>query len=166
MPLTSPVSLETMKDVNRRFVSGVTVVTTMDDDVPRGLAVSAYSSISIEPPTVLVCVMKSSTTHDVLFRADNLAINILSVDQTDVVKRFATKDPDKFAGLDWRPAPNGSPYLDRSCAQMEVRIRERLQASTHTIFICRVVDAEVSDRHPMVYSSGGFYDGGNLSALG
>ncbi len=155
-----------MKQVNRRFVTGVTVVTVMDGDVPRGLAVNAFASISLDPPTVMVCVQRTSSTHDCLFRAGHLAINILSTDQLDVVNRFAAKSADKFAGLDWRPAPSGSPYIDRSSAQMEVQIRERLQASTHTVFICRVVDAQVSDLHPMVYSAGRFFDGEALSPLG
>ena len=155
-----------MKQVNRRFVTGVTVVTVMDGDVPRGLAVNAFASISLDPPTVMVCVQRTSSTHDCLFRAGHLAINILSTDQLDVVNRFAAKSADKFAGLDWQPAPSGSPYIQRSSAQMEVQIRERLQASTHTVFICRVVDAQVSDLHPMVYSAGRFFDGEALVPLG
>jgi flavin reductase (DIM6/NTAB) family NADH-FMN oxidoreductase RutF len=159
-------SPELIKQVNRRFVTGVTVVTTMDGDVPRGLAVNAFASVSLEPPTVMVCVQRTSSTHDCLFRAGHLAVNILSTDQLDVVQRFATKTPDKFAGLDWHPGPFGSPLLDRSSAQMEVQIRERLQASTHTVFICRVVEAHVTDRSPMVYSSGQFFDSGGLTPLG
>lgn len=157
---------ELMKQVNRRFVTGVTVVTTMDGDVPRGLAVNAFASISLEPPTVLVCVQRTSSTHDCLFRAGHLAINILSTDQLDVVTRFASKAADKFQGLDWRPGPFGSPFIARSSAQMEVQIRERLQASTHTVFICRVVEAQVTDRSPMVYSAGQFFDSAALSPLG
>ena len=81
-------------------------------------------------------------------------------------RRVATKTEDKFAGLDWEPGPYGSPLINRSGAQMEVEIRERLQASTHTLFVCRVVHATVSDRHPMVYSAGKFFDGGALPPLG
>lgn len=158
--------LELMKQVNRRFVTGVTVVTVMDGEVPRGLAVNAFSSISLDPPTVMVCVQRTSSTHDCLFRADHLAINILSTDQLDVVNRFATKAVDKFSSLDWAPGPFGSPLIGSSAAQMEVEIRERLQATTHTVFICRVVHATVSERSPMVYSAGGFFDGGALAPLG
>src|SRR3954466_8437267 len=93
--------LDLMKQVNRQFITGVTVVTTMDGDTPKGLPVNAFSSISLEPPTVLVCVQHTSSTHDVLFRANHLAINILSVEQLDVVSTFATKSADKFAALDW-----------------------------------------------------------------
>jgi flavin reductase (DIM6/NTAB) family NADH-FMN oxidoreductase RutF len=158
--------LDTMKQVNRQFITGVTVVTAMDDEKPRGLAVNAFSSISLDPPTVMVAVQRTSSTHECLFRAEHLAINILSVDQIDVVGVFATKSADKFAGLDWEPGPFGSPLIQRSAAQMEVEIRERLQASTHTLFVCRVLHAAVSDRHPMVYSAGKFFDGGALTPLG
>jgi flavin reductase (DIM6/NTAB) family NADH-FMN oxidoreductase RutF len=157
--------LDVMKQVNRQFVTGVTVVTAMDDGTPRGLAVNAFASISLDPATVMVAVQHTSSTHDCLFRADHLAINILSTDQLDVVKRFAVKSDDKFAGLDWDAGPFGSPLIARSAAVMEVQIRERLRASTHTVFMCRVVHAEVSNRHPMVYSAGKFFDGGTLTDL-
>ena len=165
--MTTPTGpdLDTMKQVNRQFITGVTVVTTMDDEKPRGLAVNAFSSVSLDPPTVMVAVQRTSSTHDCLFRATHLAINILSTNQLDVVGVFATKADDKFAGLDWEPGPFGSPLLKRSGAQMEVEIRERLQASTHTLFVCRVLHATVSDRHPMVYSAGKFFDGGTLTPL-
>ena len=165
-PTPSQPDLNVMKQVNRQFVSGVTVVTAMDGEKPRGLAVNAFSSVSLDPPTVMVAVQRTSSTHDCLFRADHLAINILSTDQLDVVGVFATKAEDKFAGLDWEPGPFGSPLIARSAAQMEVEIRERLQASTHTLFVCRVVHAAVSDRHAMVYSAGKFFDGAALTALG
>ena len=109
--MTTPTSIldsDLVKQVNRRFVTGVTVVTTMDGGVPRGLAVNAFASVSLEPPTVMVCVQRTSGTHDCLFRAGHLAVNILSTDQLDVVTRFAGKSPDKFAGLDWAPGPFGS----------------------------------------------------------
>lgn len=166
--MTAPVvpDLDLMKRVNRQFVTGVTVVTALDGDKPRGLAVNAFASISLDPPTVMVAVQHTSSTHDCLFRADHLAINILSTEQLDVVNRFAVKSDDKFSGLDWSPGPFGSPLIGRSAATMEVEIRERLQASTHTVFMCRVVHASVGDRDPMVYSAGRFFDGGSLPALG
>lgn len=166
LTLPSRPDLDLMKQVNRQFVTGVTVVTALDDTVPRGLAVNAFASISLDPATVMVCVQRTSSTHDCLFRAQHLAINILSTEQLDVVNRFAAKSDDKFAGLNWQPGPYGSPLLDRSSAHMEVEIRERLQASTHTVFICRVVHASVSERTPMVYSAGRFFDAGGMPPLG
>jgi flavin reductase (DIM6/NTAB) family NADH-FMN oxidoreductase RutF len=161
----APLDINLMKQVNRQFVTGVTVVTAMDGDTPKGLAVNAFSSISLDPPTVMVCIQRTSSTHDCLYRARHLAINILSTEQMDVINRFAGKSDDKFAGLDWRSGPYGSPLINRSSAQLEAEIRERLQASTHTVFICRVVEASVTEGIPMVYSAGRFYDGGALKAL-
>lgn len=151
-----------LKQVNRQFVTGVTVVTTVHDGTPRGLAVNAFSSISLAPPTVLVCVQKTSSTYDSLFASGHLAINILSADQLDVASTFASKATDKFASAEWSPGVHGCPVISGSSAFLEVEIRERLQASTHTIFICRVVDAGVSDRAPMIYSAGKFFDGAEL----
>jgi flavin reductase (DIM6/NTAB) family NADH-FMN oxidoreductase RutF len=166
--MTTPsLNLDLMKQVNRQFITGVTVVAAMDGEVPKGLAVNAFSSISLDPPTVMVCVQHSSSTHDCLFRADYMAINILSVEQLDVVTTFASKSTDKFKDLDWVPGPNGgAPLLSGSSAQMEVHIRERLRASTHSIFICRVVHAEVTDNAPMIYGAGKFFDSRALTALG
>lgn len=155
-----------LKQVNRKFVTGVTIVTTMDEETPRGLAVNAFANISLDPPTVMVCVQRTSSTHDCLFRATHLAINIASTAQMDVLGTFASKAPDKFADVEWTPGRFGSPLLARSSAHMEVEIRERLQASTHTVFICRVVDAEVSDVPPVVYAAGRFYDSEGLDPLG
>lgn len=166
--MTKPLpDIDLMKQVNRQFITGVTVVTTMDGDIPRGLAVNAFSSISLEPPTVMVCVQHTSSTHDVLFRASHLAINILSVDQLDVVATFASKASDKFATIAWEPGPyGGAPLLPGSSAQMEVEIRERLRASTHSVFICRVVHAAVTENAPMIYSAGRFFDSTQLRTLG
>ncbi|NEB07881.1 flavin reductase family protein [Streptomyces coelicoflavus] len=157
--------IDLMKQVNRQFVTGVTVVTAMDEDRPRGLAVNAFASITLDPATVMVCVQRTSSTHDCLFRTDHLAINILSTGQLDVVTTFAGKSDDKFAHLDWTPGPHGSPLIAGSSAQMETEIRERLQASTHTVFICRVLHAAVTDTPPMVYGAGAFFDGGRLPRL-
>lgn len=157
--------VDLMKDVNRRFVTGVTLVTAMDDGAPRGLAVNAFANISLDPPTVMICVQRTSSTHDCLFRADHLAINIASTEQLEIIGKLASKADDKFAGVDWEPGPHGSPLLAGSSARMEVEIRERLQASTHTVFICRVVAADVSEQAPMIYSAGRFFDSDALTAL-
>lgn len=156
---------EMMKGFNRKFITGVTVVTTNDGERPRGLAVNAYCSVSIEPPLVLVCVQKTSSTYPALFRATHLGINILSTEQRQTVSTFASKAADKFADLDWHGGPSGSPLIDGSSAALEAEIKERFQAKTHTVFICRVRHAEVTEAEPMVYKAGKFYDSEELTAL-
>lgn len=157
---------ETLKQFNRQFVTGVTVVTTLDDSArPRGLAVNAYASISLEPPLALVCVQKTSSSYPHLFAGDHLGINVLSSAQLDIATVFGRSGPDKFSGVSWHSAPNGSPLIDGSAAALEAEIRDRFQARTHTIFICRIRHAEVAGQDPMIYRAGGFYHSNNLRPL-
>lgn len=147
-----------VRGVHRKFITGVTVVTTDDGGTPKGLAVNAFSSISLDPPMVLVCVQRSSATHPALHRASHIGINILAADQLDVAKVFAAKADDKFADLIWSRGDFGAPLIDGSCAQLEVEIGERLEAGSHTVFTGRVVSARHQDVAPLVYSGGGFFD--------
>lgn len=164
-PAESP-DLESLKDFNRKFVTGVTVVTTTDaEGLPRGLAVNAYTSVSLDPPLVLVCVQKSSFTYPALFESQHLGVNVLANTQLPVVEKFSSKVADKFADLAWHPAPAGSPLIDGSAASIETVIKERFQAKTHGIFVARVTHAEVSDLAPMIYKAGRFYDGDSPKEL-
>jgi flavin reductase (DIM6/NTAB) family NADH-FMN oxidoreductase RutF len=155
----------TVREIHRRFVTGVTIVAVDDAGTPRGLAVNAFCSISLDPPLVMACVQKTSSTYPCLFRAGHLAVSILAAGQADVAAIFATKHPDKFASIAWSPALHGSPLIDGSCAAIEVEIRERLQASTHSVFIGRVVDARYNDADPLIYRAGQFYEPARLTPL-
>lgn len=164
--LSGSLSNDALKGFNRQFITGVTVVTTKDPDGrPRGLAVNSYASISLEPPLVLVCVQKTSSTYPVLFQAKHLGINILSNQQRDTVARFASKVPEKFADLLWHDGPQGSPLLDGSSAAIEAEIKERFQAKTHTVFIAKVSHTELAEAVPMVYKAGRFFNGASLTEL-
>ncbi|MFB9375961.1 flavin reductase family protein [Kineococcus gynurae] len=154
-----------VRGFNKQFVSGVTVVSTMDGEQARGLAVSAYCSISYDPPIIMVCVQRSSSTWPALFSSTHLGVNVLSNAQQDVLGVFASKEPDKFSKVAWTPGPHGSPLIDGSAATLEAEIRERFQVKTHTIFIGRVRHATVNDVAPMVYKAAKFYDGGRLVEL-
>lgn len=166
MNASSTIDSATVREIHRRFVTGVTIVAVNDAGTPRGLAVNAFCSISLDPPLVMVCVQKTSSTYACLFRAGHLAVSILAAEQADVAALFATKQPDKFASIGWSPALHGSPFIEGSCAAIEVEIRERLQASTHTVFIGRVVDARYNDADPLIYRAGQFYEPATLTPLG
>jgi flavin reductase (DIM6/NTAB) family NADH-FMN oxidoreductase RutF/predicted ester cyclase len=151
---------------NKQFVTGVTVVTAIDaSGAPRGLAVNSYASVSFDPPLVLVCVQKSSSTYPALFEATRLGINVLGSDQREVVDVFASKSTDKFAVTPWHPAPHGSPLITGSAASLEAEIRERFHAKTHTVFIARVTHAEATDVAPMIYKAGRMYSGEHLEEI-
>lgn len=164
--LSGKPGLDALKGFNRQFVTGVTVVTTIDaDGKPRGLAANSYASVSLEPPLVLVCVQKTTSTYSSLFKSTHLGINIMSNEQRGTVGTFASKGDDKFAGLEWHAGPAGSPLIDGSAASIEAEIKERFQAKTHTVFIAKVTHAELAELQPMVYKAGRFFDGAKLSEL-
>jgi len=154
-----------MRGFNRQFVTGVTVVTTREGDKARGLAVNSYATVSLDPPLIMVCIQRTSSTYPALHAATHLGVNILANDQRDVVSVFSSKAEDKFATIDWHEGPHGSPLINGSAAMLEAEIRERFQAKTHTVFICRVRHADVNDKSPMVYKASRFYDGENLKEL-
>jgi flavin reductase (DIM6/NTAB) family NADH-FMN oxidoreductase RutF len=156
---------EEIKAFHRKFVTGVTIVTTTHGDQPRGLALNAFTSVTVSPAMVLVCVAKSSSTHDALFAADHFAVNLLSRDQLPVAQRFATKATDKFSKIDWHIGQHGSPIIDDSCAHLEAAITMRVRTSTHTVFFGRVLNANSSDAAPLVYLGSEFFDGAQLHSV-
>jgi flavin reductase (DIM6/NTAB) family NADH-FMN oxidoreductase RutF len=151
-----------VRDAHRAFPTGVTIVTTQVDGKPIGLAVNAFSSVSMEPPLVLVCVNSSSQSHASLRDSRNLGISILGRDQSAVAMAFARSGGDKFSAVDWRPGVNGAPLIDGAAACFEVELEQQVAAGTHTIFLCRVLDAVTTEKASLVYAAGGFYDGARL----
>lgn len=160
-----PIEDATLRQVHRKFVTGVTVVTTMADSQPRGLAVNAFTSISLDPPLTLVCINKSSNTFNSLFQSQYIGINVLSHHQGTICRWFASKRTDKFADIDWVAGEYGSPLLAQCCAWMEARVLERLDAHTHVVFVCEVVGAACTSEPPLIYSNGGFFDGAYLAPV-
>jgi flavin reductase (DIM6/NTAB) family NADH-FMN oxidoreductase RutF len=155
---------EAVKGVHRSFPTGVTIVTTQIDGQPYGLAVNAFSSISLEPPLVLVCVASSSSTYGHLFRAERMGVNVLAHDQAAVAGVFARSGGDKFSQVEWKSGPSGVPLLDGVSGYLELMIEKRIPAYTHTIFIGRVTGAHTASRPPLVYLAGSFFDGRELES--
>lgn len=155
-----------VREAHRAFPSGVTVVTACLEGVPVGLAVNAFSSVSMDPPMVLVCVNASSQSHGSLQKSNYLAVNILSKEQKDIAMTFAKSGGEKFSALDWYRGSHGTPIIEGASATFEIKVSQRISAGTHTIFMGEVVDVKVNPENaPMVYSAGGFYDGSRLSEL-
>src|SRR5437667_153340 len=95
------------------FATGVTIVTAYDaDGQPRGMTANSFTSVSLDPPLILVCVATAAPIWSVLAEAPGFAVNVLSEQQQDISQRFATPVPDKFAGTAWRePGVQGGPIL-------------------------------------------------------
>ncbi|MCZ2811975.1 MULTISPECIES: flavin reductase family protein [unclassified Modestobacter] len=154
-----------IKGTHRAFPTGVTVVTTIVGGEPVGLAVNAFSSVSLDPPLVMVCVSSTSRTHPHLFVDNPVAINILAAHQESVAMLFAMSEGDKFADLDWHAGQTGAPLVDGAAAAFEGRVISRIPAGTHTIFIVEVVAAGAEPRQaPLLYFGGKFFDPTSLLA--
>jgi steroid delta-isomerase-like uncharacterized protein len=155
-----------LRKAHGKFVTGVTVVTgSSAEGVPFGLAVNAFMSVSLEPPTIVVCIGKMSRSHDRFLPAQSFAVNILAADQLFIARQFAGAGADKFAGIAWTPGALGSPQIQNCAAVFEARITDCLRASTHTVFIGRVVSVQESERLPLVYMASGFFDPSQLQRL-
>lgn len=136
-----------------RFASGVTVVTTLDaDGLPRGLTVSAFCSLSLEPPLVLICIEKGIRSHEALSSASRFVVNILSSDQLEVSNRFASPLEDRFDGIEWRKGLGGLPVIEATLASLECTVHSSFDGGDHTIFVGLVEAISTSpDREPLLY---------------
>ncbi|MEU7488128.1 flavin reductase family protein [Streptomyces sp. NPDC042319] len=157
--------VQQVKRAHRSFPSGVTVVTAQAAGQPVGLVVNAFSSVSMDPLLVLVCINSSTQSHASLCAARHLGISILSNAQSAVAATFAKSGGDKFQSIPWHAGEQGAPLLDGASATFEVEVVSRVEAGTHSVFFGRIVGVETSDVPPLVYSAGGFFDGGRLLAI-
>ncbi len=139
----------------RQWATGVTIVTSAFENVRGGMTVSSFTSVSLEPPTVLVCLNKKTFTHDLVARSGVYAICLLSAGQEALSNRFAGLEPqvsDRFEGIAVTSAETGSPLLPDAIAWLDCRVRQAIDTFTHTIYIAEVVYAYVRpDVEPLVY---------------
>lgn len=148
------------KDALRHFASGVTIVTLRSGEQVHGLTVSAFASVSAEPPLIAVMIDRGHQAHSLL--ADDgavFAVNVLGLDQQELSDRFAwLKDGDRFAKGRWRTAATGAPVLADALVWLDCTIHERVAAGTHTVFIGRVRAAAVPrpEEAPLVYWNRGY----------
>lgn len=140
------------------FATGVTIVTSRDPakaDAPVGLTVSAFSSLSLDPPLVLVCIEKIADSHDAVGASRIFAVNVLDESAERLSWRFATADPGaKFDGLAYREESTGAPILDVALAWVDCRVEAIHDGGDHTIFIGAVIGAGAHEGAPLVYYRG------------
>lgn len=157
--MTESVTFDSAKyrQVLGHFPTGVTVITAAPDGVPVGMAVGSFSSVSLDPPLVAFFAGQSSSSWPKIQAAGSFCVNILSEDQEDVCRRFASKEEDKFAGLGWKPTSSGSPLLEGVIAWIDCDIESVIDAGDHVGVIGRVRDLSVAhDGPPLVFFRGGY----------
>lgn len=150
-----PISSEAYRDALRHFPAGVTIVTIRAGHEVHGLTVSAFASVSPEPPLVLICIDHRHHAYELLQQEDaSFAVNILREEQWELSNRFAyVKDEDRFEVGDWRTAVTGAPVLADALAWLDCTIYGHQPAGTHTIYVGHVQASSVPfpDQHPLVW---------------
>ncbi len=141
-----------------QFVTGVTVVTTRLRDELHGMTANAVTSLSLEPPLVLVCVDRAADTHDILAQSGVFALNILSRGQEELSIHLAWKETEGAHRLDAVPhrfGVTGSPILDGCLAYLDCRVVAQYPGGDHTIFVGEVEDARsLSEEGPLIFFRG------------
>ena len=145
------------RSVLGRFTTGVTVVTARDaEGRDHGMTVSAFSSVSLDPPLVLCCIERRAAMHSVLEQAKSFAVNILSASQEALSRRFSEREHDRFDGIGYERAQGGAALLDGVLGYLECRVLARHDAGDHSIFMGEVENAEAHRGAPLVYYRGGY----------
>lgn len=152
-----PVDDAQFKMALSHFASGVTVVTTEWEGKPYGLTVASFASLSLHPPLVLACIEKAVKSHDAIAAAKKFSVNILSLEQTEVSGRFASKNiDDKFAGIATTRGDLGLPLIDGALCSIECTLREQVAGGDHSIFIGEVAHVRAREGAPLVYFRSGY----------
>lgn len=143
----------------RRLAAGVSIVTTLDEDVPHGLVVTSVSSVCAEPePTLLVCVNRNSSIHDVIHRRKIFCANVLNADDVDLAQRFSVPDfrASRFEHGSWVSLVTGAPALARALASFDCEVTHVVPVHSHSIFVGAVRDLKLwqSEIDALLYLDG------------
>jgi len=154
-----PVTPDDFRAALSRFPSGITVVTscTTGGDL-HGITVSAFSSVSLNPPLILVCIEKTTGSHAAIKESGFFVANILAAGQDEISERFALPFSDKFDGVNYREGIGGAPVLALALVSLECRLANAFDGGDHTIFVGEVENVSVKDGQPLVYFHGNYRD--------
>jgi flavin reductase (DIM6/NTAB) family NADH-FMN oxidoreductase RutF len=140
-----------------RFASGVAVVIARDGaGENQGITVSAFCSVSLEPPLVLFCIEKSASLHPVLAEGRFIAVNFLSEHQEQIARRFASSDSRRFDGVGLTQGTGGAPILDGVIGAIECTVTRLHDAGDHTVALAGVDSVHLGSGRPLLYFRGGY----------
>lgn len=141
-----------------RFPTGVTVVTARNGDGrPCGMTVNSFTSVSLDPPLVLVCIDRAATCHGPMIEAGTFAVSVLTEEQSDLAARFAVVPSEsRFQEVDWRESPTGDPVLEGCAAWLSCTLEASYPAGDHSILVGRVEELGLGDRDALVFYRGGY----------
>lgn len=147
------------------YATGIAVITTTDAaGLPVGMTVNSFTSVSLDPPLVLWCLARTSSSFAPFAACSCFAVNVLSREQGALSRQFAAKGADRFARSAWYAGQTGSPLLPATLATFECAVADRHDAGDHVIFIGRVMHYSRGDGEPLVFHSGAYWAGERAEA--
>ena len=145
------------------FATGVTVVTTMDEhNQPRGFTANSFTSVSLNPPLILVCLSRDAASCPVFSQSRRFCVNVLSENQQDVCALFASPERCRFEQIGWRQGRHGCPVIDDVISWFQCETHKVVDAGDHVILLGRVLDHDFNSRSPLVYCGGSYVEFGLL----
>ncbi|MGV0851196.1 3-hydroxy-9,10-secoandrosta-1,3,5(10)-triene-9,17-dione monooxygenase reductase subunit [Mycolicibacterium phlei] len=130
---SAPIDPRTFRNVLGQFCTGITVITTVHEDKPVGFACQSFAALSLDPPLVLFCPTKVSRSWQAIEASGRFCVNVLHEDQQHVSARFGSREPDKFAGIDWHLSPLGSPIIEGSLAHIDCTVHSVHDGGDHFV---------------------------------
>ncbi len=140
-----------------QFTTGVAVTTVLDSaGAPHGMTVNSFTSVSLQPPLVLVCIDRKARILEHFLNSDLFAINILRENQESLSRRFAQEYEDRFGSVEWYPGETRMPLIPGALATLECSVFQRLESGDHTVVIGEVVSAIRHEGRPLIYFSSSY----------
>lgn len=140
------------------FLTGVTIVTSLGEGGPTGLTANSFTSVSLQPCQVLVCIKAKSATGAAIRQSGRFAVNLLAAGQSDLAWRFARPAEDRFAGIDYQPDAHGLPLLKGAVATLACALDHVHTSGDHDIFIGNVLSCESGQAPPLAFLRGRLHD--------
>jgi flavin reductase (DIM6/NTAB) family NADH-FMN oxidoreductase RutF len=158
-PTRANFSIAEFREVLGRMPTGVTVIASISDGEPAGLAVGTCFSVSLDPPMIGFCAAQSSTSFPKVQASGSFCASVLAADQEAICRVFASSGADKFRGLGWRPAPEtGSPMIQDALVWIDCRIASIVEAGDHVVVLGDVMHLEIArETGPLVFFRGGYH---------
>jgi flavin reductase (DIM6/NTAB) family NADH-FMN oxidoreductase RutF len=130
------------------FPTGVVAVCALDDGVPVGMAVNSFSSVSLEPPLVSVCVAHTSSTWPRLKTSPNIGLSVLGADQEGLSRKLSARSGDRFEGVQWTANEDGALFIDGATLWLDCRVRDQLRGGDHEIILFEVLQSHLFPQVP------------------
>jgi flavin reductase (DIM6/NTAB) family NADH-FMN oxidoreductase RutF len=152
-----PVSRDLFRRACGRFITGVAIASVIDSaGRPHGLTINSFTSVSLEPPLVLICLGHQAAALAAFRDARTFGVSILELGQVQISERFARYSDDRFEGTSWHTGAHNTPLVDGAIATLECRLERWFAAGDHDVFLGEVVAAELFPGEPLTFFAGDY----------